>query len=214
MLVLSFAFSHILGATRDLPVYLLSGLIAWNFFAQTTMQAMTQFAWGGALLHRIYVPRTAFAISALGTGLVNLVLSLVPLAAVMLVMGTPVKPAAFFLPVAMLLVAMFALGMGLLLSTLAVPFPDIAEMYQIALQAWFFLTPIIYPEQIVPEANRLWMHTLNPMYHLVRLFRLSVYQGHWPGLTEIAPAAAIAVLTLLAGWLVFTRKADEFAYRV
>ena len=62
----------------------------------------------------------------------------------------------------MLLLLAFALGVGLLLSTLAVYFPDVAEMYQIVLLAWMYLTPIIYPETIVPEAYRWWMFNLNP----------------------------------------------------
>jgi ABC-type polysaccharide/polyol phosphate export permease len=214
MFVLAVAFSSLLGATRHFPVYILTGLVVWNFFAQSTVLAMTQFVWGGALLHRIYVPRTVFAVSAVGTGVVNLALSLVPLAVVMVVIGTPLRPAVLILPIAVLLVAMFALGFGLLVSTLAVPFSDVAEMYQIALQAWFFLTPIIYPEQVIPDGHRWWMFELNPMYHLVKLFRLSLYHGRWPDGVEIAVAACISIITLLVGWVVFTRKADELAYHV
>lgn len=214
MMILTVAFSHLQGATRHLPVHILTGLIVWNFFAQSTTLAMTQFAWGGALLHRIYVPRTVFAVAAVGTGLVNLVLSLVPLAVVMVITRTPVEITVLFLPVAVLFVTMFALGFGLLVSTLAVPFPDLAEMYKIALQAWFFMTPIIYPERVVQETSRWWMFGLNPMYHLVRLFRLPIYEGRWPSVMEVAPAATAAVVVLLVGWLAFTWKADELAYRV
>jgi len=214
MLVLLLAFSTLFGGARATAVYLLSGLIAWTFFAQSTTAAMSQLAHGGTLLHRIYVPRTTFAISAVGTGLVNLVLSFIPLTVVMVLSGVPFPPTILFLPVSVLLLALFALGMGLLLSTLAVYFPDVAEMYQIALLAWMYLTPIIYPEEIVPEAYRWWMFNLNPMYHLVTLFRLPLYHGMWPSLPRLASAAAMALVLLVIGWVVFTRRADEFAYRV
>jgi ABC-2 type transport system permease protein len=213
MLVLTVAFSGLFGATRAFAVYLLSGLVAWNFFSQTTTAGMMGLVWGGALLQRIYVPRTVFAVSATGAGLVNLTLALVPLLAVMLATGTPVTSAVAALPPAMLLLAAFALGVGLCLSTVAVYFPDVAEMYQIALLAWMYLTPIIYPEAIVPEAYRRWLFTFNPMYHLVKLFRLPLYDGTWPAPAQWGAAAVAALGALAVGWAVFTRKADEFAYR-
>ncbi len=214
MVVLTLVFSRLFGATRAYPVYVLSGIIAWTFLAQTTTSAMSQLTWGGVLLHRIYLPRTTFAIASVGTGLVNLVLSLVPFALVMAFTGSPLHPSALLLPVSILLLAVFALGLGLLVSSLAVYFPDVAEMYQIVLLAWMYLTPIIYPEDVVPAAYRWWMFNLNPMYHLVQVFRQPLYDGHWPSLTRLALAAAIALVTFAIGWTVFTRRADEFAYRI
>lgn len=214
MVVLLLAFSTVFGSRQSYAVYLLTGLIAWNFFAQTTTSAMTQLTWGGALLNRIYLPRAAFALSAVGTGLVNQLFALVPLALVMAVTRTPLHPTIALLPVAIVLLASFTLGVGLLVSTLAVYFPDVAEMYQIALVAWMYLTPIIYPESIVPQTYRWWMFNLNPMYHLVKLFRMALLYGTWPSATQLASAVTIALAVLLAGWTLFTAKADEFAYRV
>jgi ABC-type polysaccharide/polyol phosphate export permease len=182
--------------------------------AQTTTSAMTQLTWGGVLLHRIYLPRTTFAIASVGTGLVNLVLSLVPFGLVMVFSGSPLRPAVLVLPISILLLALFALGLGLLISSLAVYFPDVAEMYQIVLSAWMYLTPIIYPETIVPAAYRRWMLDLNPMYYLVQVFRSPIYDGTWPSVARLGQAAAIALVTLAIGWTIFTRRADEFAYRI
>jgi lipopolysaccharide transport system permease protein len=214
MLVLTLAFSNLFGGTRAYPVYVLSGIIVWSFLSQTTTSAMSQLTWGGVLLHRIYLPRTTFAIASVGTGLVNLVFSLVPFALVMAVTGTPVRLTVLILPVSILTLALFALGLGLLLSSLAVYFPDVSEMYQIVLLGWMYLTPIIYPEQIVPEAYRWWMFNLNPMYHIVQLFRLPLYEGIWPSAARLASALIVAVIMAAFGWLVFTHRADEFAYRI
>jgi homopolymeric O-antigen transport system permease protein len=82
------------------------------------------------------------------------------------------------------------------------------------LLAWLYLTPIIYPELIVPEAYRLWMFRLNPMYYLVKLFRLPLYEGRWPTLDVLAIGTALALGTATLGWIIFSRKADEFAYRI
>ena len=214
MLVLTIAFSQLFKGTRAYPSYVLSGLVAWTFFSQTTTIAMTQLVWGGGLLSRIYVPRTIFAVSSIGTGLVNITLSLVPLAGVLLINGTPIRPSVLFLPISILFLALFSLGVGLLLSTLAVYFHDVVEMYQIGLMAWMYLTPIIYPEQIIPEAYRAVLLNLNPMYHLVVLFRKPLYEGQLPSGEQFLLAAGFSLLALAIGWLVFTNKADEFGYRV
>jgi len=214
MLVLTIAFSQLFGGTRAYPAYVLTGLVAWNFFSQTTLASMNQMVWGGSLLSRIYVPRTVFVLSSMGTGLVNLFLSMVPLLVVLLITGTPLRVTVFFLPIAFLTLAAFSLGVGLLISTWAIYYYDIAEMYQIILTAWMYLTPIIYPESIVPDNLRLWLFTLNPMYHIVSMFRAPLYEGVWPGANQIIAAVGISLLVMVAGWIVFTRNSDEFAYRV
>jgi homopolymeric O-antigen transport system permease protein len=213
MLVLSFVFSNLFGPTRAYAAYILTGLMAWNFFSQSTTSAMNSLVWGGGLLQRIYIPRASFGISAIGSGIVNLVLSFVPLVIVMTVTGAPIRITVAFLPVSLLLLACFTLGLGLMISTLAVYFPDVAEMYQIILTAWMYLTPIIYPETIIPAKYQLIWH-LNPLYHLVKLWRLPLYDGRWPTWGEFWPAALMAFGMLLVGWLIFTSKSDEFAYRV
>jgi ABC-type polysaccharide/polyol phosphate export permease len=214
MVVLTIVFSQLFGRDFTYPVYVLSGLIAWIFFSQTTNAVIRQNIWGGGIFKRIYIPRTAFAISAIGTGLVNLILSIVPLMIVMVVTGVPVNVTILFLPVPMILIMCFSLGVGLLISTWAVYFPDVAEMYQILLTAWMYLTPIIYPEKILSPIAIKWMFFLNPMYHLIKLYRLPIYDGKLPGMLEILPAAIAAIAALLIGWIVFTRKSDEFAYRI
>jgi ABC-2 type transport system permease protein len=215
MLVLTIAFSQIL--RFDIPGYatfILSGLMGWNFFAQTTNAAMVNLVWGGTLLKRIYIPRSSFALAAMGTGLVNLILSVVPLIIVMLVIGTPIRPTMFFLPIPILLLVFFSLGVGLLISTWAIYFPDVSEMYQIVLSAWMYLTPIIYTEAMLPESLRFWLQRLNPMFGIIQLFRLPIYDGRLPTWDEFWPSMLISIAILIIGWLVFSSKSDEFAYRV
>src|SRR5689334_958733 len=104
MAVMTIAFSALFrGSLIHYPVYILSGLICWNFFNQTTTYAMSTLVWGGNLIKRIYVPRTIFAVASIGTGLVNLGLSLIPLILIMLFLGHPFYPTWWFLPFAVLL---------------------------------------------------------------------------------------------------------------
>jgi ABC-2 type transport system permease protein len=215
MLILTLVFSRAFGGSQPgYAAYVLSGLIAWNFFAQTTNAATVHLVWGGSLLRKIYIPRTSFAVSALGTGLVNVLLSLVPLVIVMLIVQVPIRWTIIFLPVPILFLAMFALGIGLLISTMAIYYSDIAEMYVIFLTAWMYLSPVIYPQEILPEAYRLWIVRLNPMFYLIELFRAPIYYGEIPGLPLVLISATISIFTLFVGWMFFTQKSDEFAYRV
>jgi len=212
MLILTLVFSRLFHFVQGYPIYVLSGLIVWTFFSQTSLAALNQNVWGGSLLHRIYLPRTAFTISALGTGLINLVLSLVPLALIMAVISHPFHLSLLYLPVPIFLLAVFTLGIGLLFSTLAIFFPDVVEIFQVALTAWMYLTPIIYPPEIIPE-NLVWLLKYNPMYYFVELFRLPVYEGVIPTAGMLLTGLTISVSTFVLGWSIFTWKANELTYR-
>ncbi|GIV64153.1 MAG: hypothetical protein KatS3mg045_1492 [Bellilinea sp.] len=213
MIILSIVFSEVFRVTIEgYPAYVLSALIAWTFFSQTSSSAINALVWGGDLLQRIYIPRSTFALSAIGTGLVNLTLSLVPLIGVTLVIGIPLHATLLLSPLAMILLAMFSLGIGLLISTIGIYFADVVEMYQIILTAWFYITPIIYPLDILP-ANVQAILQFNPTVHLISLFRNLVFDGIIPPAQEWLVCLLISSATLLIGWLVFTGKSDEFAYR-
>lgn len=214
MVVMTFAFSALFRNTLEhYPVYILSGLLCWNFFSQTTTYAMHTLVWGGGLIKRIYLPRTIFAVSSIGNGLVNLFLALIPLVGVIFVLGHPFYPTWWVLPFAILLLAMFSLGVALLMSTLAVFFTDVLDMYQVVIQAWFYLSAIMYPKTILPVQYQ-WYMNLNPIYNLVELFRTPIYFGQVPGLNTLVAAVVSSVLALLIGWWAFTKKADDFAYRI
>jgi ABC-2 type transport system permease protein len=180
MIVLAVVFSNIMKAGPTFAAYLLNGLIAWTFFSQTTNAVVSGFRWGVGLYKKIYVPHSVFGISAIGTGLVNLALSILPLLLVMLFTGVPIRWTILFLPIPMLLLACFSLGIGLLLATVGITFPDVSDMYQIVLVAWMYLTPIIYPEERLPDSLRTLIATFNPMYFLIKVFRLPAYDGRLP----------------------------------
>ncbi|CAG0995428.1 hypothetical protein ANRL3_03087 [Anaerolineae bacterium] len=214
MTILTVVFAKVFRvAIEHYSVYFLAAFVLWNFFSQATLTAITDLVWGGSLLQRIYVPRTVFALAAVGTGIVNLLFALVPLAVIILVTGVSFRPALLFLPVPIALTAMFALGVGLGLSVLAASFTDVVDIYQVALTAWLYLTPVIYPIEILPVETR-WLFYLNPMYYFLESFRQPIYAGVLPSALIIFIASAIAVGTLAIGWWFFTRNADGLAYRI
>lgn len=213
-LVLTIAFSQIFRFNvPNYAIYILSGLLFWNFFSQSTNDAMDTLVWGSSLIKRIYVPRTIFAVAVVGNGLINYLLSLIPLGLIMLVMHHPFTISLLALPIAILELAMFTLGLGLLISTVAVFFVDFVYIFNVLLSVWFYLTPIIYPINIIPQ-RFLPLIRLNPLLHLLELFHTIIYNAKSPDLSLWVLTLAISLFTLLAGWFIFTRKVDEFAYRI
>lgn len=137
-----------------------------------------------------------------------------PLLLINLFTGVPIRWTLLFFPISVTLLAAFALGIGLLISTFAVYYPDVVEMYNIALLGWMYLTPVIYPAGILPENIRLWVTRLNPMYYFIEIYRSAVYYGRLPTLNVLIPAIGFAMITMIIGWVVFTYKSDEFSYRI
>ncbi|HUF40142.1 MAG TPA: ABC transporter permease [Anaerolineales bacterium] len=214
MIVMVIVFSTLFGRGVNYPVYLLTGLLAWSFFSEASTMIINSMIWGSSLLQRIYLPRTAFALSAVGTGLVNLLLAIIPLLIIMLFTGAPIRPAVLFTLIPMLLLLMFTLGVGLALSIGAMYFADISEMFKVVLRAWMYLTPIIYPESLLASNGYGWVLRFNPMYYLIRVFREPFETGTLPSWDVFLPALLIAVFTLVLGWLVFTWYSDEFTHLV
>ena len=212
MLILTVVFSQVFSTIDGYAAYILSGLLVWNFFSQSTVSGINSMVWGGDLFRRIYFPRSVYAISAIGTGIVNLLLSMIPYVIVSLAVGKPLTLNFFWVVVPIVLISMFTLGLALIVASVGVRFPDVVEMFNIFLFAWMYLTPIIYPEDIVP-AWLLAFFKFNPMYHLIKLFREPIFYGQplYPQLVGIC--TLIAVFTLVLGWIIFSRMTDEIAYR-
>lgn len=189
--------------------YFLSEYLPWMFFSQTTMTAMAGIAWNGALMKRVPVPKSIFAIAATVSGAVNLLLSLIPLFAIMLFAGAPLRPALLFLPVSVGVLALFTFGVALALSSIAVFFTDIREMYGVAVTALMYLTPIIYPLSIIPERFR-WIIALNPLTYLLEMVRDPIYKGTLPSAQTTAISLVAALVALLVGWLTFRRLSNLF----
>ena len=124
-------------SVSNYPVYILIGITVWNFFSQTTAYAMGQFLWGGALMKRVYVPPSLFAVACVGNGLVNVGFSMIPLLFIMIVFRHPFHATWWFVPDAVVLQTAFTLGLTLLMSTLAVFFADVVDMFGLILQSWF-----------------------------------------------------------------------------
>ena len=218
MLVLRTVFSTLFQAkSTEVPgnyaVFVLAGLLFWNFFSQSIVSSMNSLRGNAGLLQKLPVPTMVFPLATVLSGLVNLVLALVPLFLILLVTGHPLRPSLFFLPVSILLVALFTLGAGLLLAPLAVFFSDVVELVGMLLTLLMYLTPVIYPKDIVPADWR-WIVRYNPIRSILEVFRDPIYQGEIPPLSHLGVAVGVAVLALVIGGVVFTRTSDRIPFYV
>jgi ABC-2 type transport system permease protein len=189
--------------------YFLSAYVAWTFFSQTAVNSMAGVAWNGPLMKRVRVPPSMFTLAATVSGLVNLGLSLVVLFAIMAVTGAPLRPALLFLPVGLLILGLFTLGVSLALTAVSVYFGDFQEMVQAGLPALMYLTPIIYPISVVPERYR-WLIKLNPVVYIVEVVRDPIYYGITPAPATLMVATVVSAGSLAIGWIIFRHMAPRF----
>ena len=208
--ILVLVFSHIFRFDIEhYEVYLLAGLLPWTFFSQTTVSAMAATAWNGPLMKRVRVPKSIFTLSTAISGLINLFISYIPLLVIMLLRGIPFKPAMLFLPVTIIILAIFTFGLSLALSTVSIYFADLKEMFTVVLTAVMYLTPIIWPLKIVPPQFQVIVRA-NPMYYLIEMVRIPIHAGILPSGALLGVGSALALAALLIGWLTFRRMSAGF----
>lgn len=195
------------------PLYILAGLLIWNLYSQGTSVAMRSVLNNSGVRKKIYVPASVFVAAAIGSALVNLLFALAPLLLLSIAMGVPPRATWLLLPLPILQTTVFAFGIGVIIAALSVFFADMLDIYEVLLNAYFYLTPIIYPVSILPPLF-LRMEQLNPMFHFIELFRANLIHGEMISTGRIALSSLAALLITAVGWSIFTRLSDQFAYRV
>jgi len=212
MIILTAVFAHVWRAeVKSFPVFVLSALLPWNFFAQSISGGALSILHNESLLKNVRVPRAIFPIALVTSHLVNLLLAMVPLLLVMLAQGVPLRPSVLLLPWALFTLWLFAAGVALALSAWTVFFRDLAQIVEVSLMALFYLTPIIYPMDILPDRIRPYF-LLNPLYYLVLPFREIFFEGSVPAPEVLAISSGLAVVAFLGGLAIFRRREDLFLH--
>lgn len=203
-------------AVEHYPVYLLTGIVLWNFFTEATMQGASSIVARGDLIRKVSIPRYLVVLASTLSALINLGLSLVVVVVFALFNGVaPSFEWLLIIPIIMQLV-IFALGVSFLLSALYVKFRDITYIWEIFLQAGFYATPIIYPLAMVPENLQKWFF-LNPMAQIIQDARYVLATDTsvtiWSTVHSwvvVIPFAVITVLFSIGAWY-FKRRSPYFA---
>jgi len=214
MLVLQVVFSSLFRfQLANYPVYAMAGILFWNFFSQSIVSSMNSLRGNAQLLKKVPVPKAVFPISTVASGVINLIFALVPLLLILVITGHPLTPALLFLPVAILLAALFTLGAGLLLSPLSMFFNDIVEMITVLLSVLMYLTPIFYPKEIVPEKMR-WIVRFNPLRSILEVFRDPIYYGKVPPWSHLTVSCLIVLVALAVGAYAFRKSSDRIPFYI
>lgn len=210
MVVLTAVFSFIFRFDiENYPLYLILGQILFTLMAGATSSAMCSIIDAAPLLKKIKVERMIFPLEKVCFELVNFAISLVAVAAVMAWFGVIPTKYIVLLPVLLFFVITFSLGIGLLLSALAVFFRDVIHLWGVVITAWTYATPIFYPISMLDP----WMQQVmqfNPMYHFVTYFRDIMMYGTWPGYAETLICLIGSLATLAVGIFVFKKLEKKF----
>lgn len=205
------------------PVFLLSGLLPWNFFSESLTSATGSIVSNAHLIKKVYFPREALPISIVFAGLVNFIVALPILFGMMLVFGVRLTPWVLLLPITILIQVIFTVGLTLILSTLNVFYRDTQFILSVLMLAWFFLTPVFYPIETVPQSAtllgvtfnaRLWLYRLNPMASIIASYRDLLYWGAPTGLDFLLRTAVTSLIVLAVGCVVFLRYSPRFGEEV
>jgi ABC-type polysaccharide/polyol phosphate export permease len=205
------------------PIFLLCGLLPWNYFAASVTSSITSVVGNGNLIKKVYFPREVLPMAAVLAQLVNFLLALLVLFAVVLVFRVNFSPWLWTLPLIILIQTCFTLGIGFILSTLHVFYRDTLMVMDVVMLAWFFLTPIFYSVEQLPATYTLFgveldvrrlLYILNPMASIINVYRDLLYNGYRTDPDFLVRTAATALLTLLLGYWFFVRYANRFGEEV
>ena len=214
MVVLSVVFSNLFRFDIEyFPVYLLSGQLIFNFFSESTTNAMSSIIANGPLIRKIYVPKYMFVLSRIFSSTINLLASFTALICVMLVMRVRLHYTVLLAVVPLILIVLFSLGAGLILAAITVKFRDVMHLYSVFTTALMYLTPVIYPMSILPS----WLEKivlLNPITNILMMFREFMIYGTFPSILSIVVGIFEVVIILLIGVYVFYKNQDEFILNI
>lgn len=225
MLVFTFVFTVMWPNNQiaNFPVFFLCGFLPWQFFNAAVSTSMYSIIGNAGLVKKVYFPREVLPLSSTLANLVNFLLALVVLFGMLFVTRTHLSPYIWLLPVVIMTETCFILGIAFFLSTLSVFYRDTMMIMDVIMQAWFFLTPVFYPIEILPrsvellgvnlDVHRL-MYILNPMASLIATYRDLLYWGYRTNLDFFLRTIVTALIVLVAGYAFFVRFRHRFGEEV
>ena len=213
-------FLKIGGSVPSYSVYLLLGILLWNYFTEVTSNAVSSIVGKGDLIRKINFPKYVIVLSGSFSALINLAINFVVLSVFMMLVGVEISLQLFWLPLILIQLFTFSLALGFLLSALFVKFRDISYIWEVLLQAAFYATPILYPITLVPElAAKILI--LNPMAQMIQDARyvlitpetITIDQLYGTQLIRIVPFGLVFIF-LVISVLYFRKQSKYFAEEV
>jgi lipopolysaccharide transport system permease protein len=216
LLTLTFVFSVILRTPSEgvpFSLFLCVGLVPWLFFSSALMLATDSVSGAASLVTMVYFPREILTAAAVLIRVIELGAGLLIVAALLAYNGYGITWSAAWLPLIFLFHLVFTMGLSFPLAALNLFFHDVRFLVGVGLNLWFFLTPIMYPVDIVPESYRV-IYDFNPNTWFVEAYRGALLHGTGPSTEILLWSAGTALLTLAAGYYFFKRVEPAFADRI
>lgn len=200
-------FLRIGSGIEHFPIYLLLGIVIWNFFTEMTMQSLGSIVGRGDLIRKIQIPRWTIVFSTSISALINLFLNLMVVTVFLIINDVDLQRTAWFLPLILLEVYIFALGLSLFLAAAFVKYRDLTYIWEVVLQAGFYMTPILYPLTLITNHRLQEIIMLNPMAQAIQDARYAVvthqtrtvydvFGSSWQMIIPFLIVAAVFVLGL------------------
>lgn len=211
MIVLTVVFSSMFKRNiENYPIYLLTGRIFMEFMKTASSQGLKSVSGNAALLKKTYIPKYVFTLSKVTSNFVNTVFSFGAFFIVMIATRSPFHWQLVLVPVTLIQLYLFTLGLSFLLAQMNVFFRDIEYIYNAVCVAWTYLTPIFYPIERLPNLLQIVVKTLNPMYYYVTQFRQCALYGQIPSARLVIGGWIWALLLLAVGLHAFRKNQDRF----
>lgn len=191
------------------PVYLLCGNIVFSYFSEACGMSLTSIVGNAPLITKVYMPKYIYPLTRILSSLINMLISLMPVIAAALLSARLPTKAWLLLPIPLLCLALFCLGMGLFLSAAMVFFRDVQFLWSIVTMIWMYLTPIFYEVSALPAQVQMVVR-LNPLYAFVTFVRTCIISGVSPEPMLYLQCALSALLMLVVGAFVFKKTQDSF----
>ncbi|HMS23235.1 MAG TPA: ABC transporter permease [Candidatus Saccharibacteria bacterium] len=214
-------FLRLGGNIPHYPIYLLLGIVMWNFFTEITSQGLGSIVGRGDLIRKIKIPRWIIVLSSSISGLINVGLNLLVVLIFMLINQVDLLSTSVLFPLTLLQLYIFSLGVALLLSTAFVKYRDVSYIWEVLLQAGFYATPILYPLSLITNVTVQKVMLLNPVaqtvqdarYELVTHDTLTVWKVFEGGPYALIPVA-ITFATFILGVWYFKKESKYFAENI
>jgi ABC-type polysaccharide/polyol phosphate export permease len=214
MLVLTFFINRVVTGidTQGVPYPLFSytALLAWNFFANTLSGASTSLLGNVALLNKVYCPREVFPVSSAITSAVDAAISLLVLVLLFVVYSFVPKATSFWVPLLLVVLVAFTVGLSLTMSSLTIYLRDLRHMLPMITQLGLLATPIAYGMDKIPERLQLAYSALNPLAPVIDGLRRTVLLGQPPALDLLAAGATTSFVLLIGGFILFKKLETGF----
>jgi len=212
MIIFTIFFGRVAGvdsAGTPYPLFALAGLVPWTFFSNTISASGNSLVGSAHLITKVYFPRLIVPAAAMMAGLVDFMLAFLLLAGLMIYYRVTLTMQVLFLPVLVLLTALFGLGVGTWMSALNVKYRDVRFALPFLIQLWLFVSSVILPSSSVPAKYR-WVLMLNPMSGIIEGYRAALFglPFDWPAL---AVAAVLTIAMLFYSVYSFGKAERSFA---